>query len=366
MALPTSVCAFTEAGRVVGARLFDFATGSATLLPGHRDWIRDYFVPKLKQCPNAWVDFIGFASRRGDANLNLRLSQQRIQHVETYIKSLHPGIKINLRIPRGENAAEEDNTADGDNWGYYRAVLIRWYGVPLPIPAPDRPPPPPPVKPEWRTRKPPKGWWVITDVSNVGFTVGISVGVIKITVVNWNGDWYEISGFGWGGGPAVEVKTPEFATLVQKVLYPILNNLGSVPGDLKNWLVTQDDLKAPSSTGGCISRGLSRTSNMSIADITANGWLTVISGGFHLLIGGGDLGVISFTRVMDASDVVLPPMEAYHILSRIPGSPWGVAAGAGMATFKASAGITFSQYKITSVKRTTAPANWEYLWVPPE
>jgi outer membrane protein OmpA-like peptidoglycan-associated protein len=85
MGLP--ILPFTESGHLAGARLCEFATGSAKLLQAHQDWITKYFVPKIRQSPGAWVDLIGDASMLGTEAKNLALSTSRIAEVERFIKS---------------------------------------------------------------------------------------------------------------------------------------------------------------------------------------------------------------------------------------------------------------------------------------
>lgn len=162
MADPSPLLPFTEAGRLVGARLCQFGSGSAQLLGAHKDWVTKYFVPKMKQNPNAWIDFIGSASPVGSKEGNIELSSRRIASVEGFIKSLYPGIKVNVRLPEGASDAASFHTPTNNDDGYWRAVLIRWYGVPLAgedVPRYPPEPAPPPAGPHRSRMK-----WAVSGV----------------------------------------------------------------------------------------------------------------------------------------------------------------------------------------------------------
>lgn len=120
---------YQSEGRIVGARLCHFKSGSSELLTGHKDWITNHFVPKMKQNPHSWIDFFGYASPSGNKDKNLALSQKRIDEVEQHIKSLYPDIKVNIKKADGEADAASFKTPKSNNDGYWRAVLVRWWGV---------------------------------------------------------------------------------------------------------------------------------------------------------------------------------------------------------------------------------------------
>ena len=142
MALPSTVLPFTEGIRIAGARLCDFKTESSEPLDSHKAWITLHFVPALRKHPNAWIDLIGFASRLGNAAANLRLSERRIAATEAFVKQQYPGIRVNVRLATGNKEATSFRYAHSDDDRYWRAVLIRWYGIPLDIPTPVYPPDP--------------------------------------------------------------------------------------------------------------------------------------------------------------------------------------------------------------------------------
>lgn len=367
MPISTVVYPFTEAGRVRGARFVAFATGSATPLQAHKAWIRDHFAPKMKQHPGAWIDLLGYASRKGNADLNMRLSQQRLQAIESEIRACHPGIRINLRIPQGESSAENDTIPDGNDDAYWRAVLVRWYGVPLDIPVPRYPPaggaaaPAGPAQPQGPYRPAP-GWWLITGFNTIGVSFGATVGAVRLTLSNWKGEHYEVYGAGWGGGPSVDFSGGKVVNLAAKLLQMLPGALGTV-ADIQEWFGLADPTQSRSA--GFVSRGGSRTSGMNIGQITSEGWFTVVSGTAHQFgVAGADLALLSFTKVMDTLDLALPAGQIYHTLTRVPTAPWGIYVGGAVKTMRAALGVSFSEYKIASVTRIQTEPDWEQVWTP--
>lgn len=333
---------FTEAGRLVGMRLCNFSTGSAELLPAHVRWIDEHFLPKIQLHPYAWVDLIGSASRVGTAQNNLRLSERRIAAVETYLKSRHPALKFNLRLPQGEAIATSHNYPESNDEGFWRAVLIRWYGLPLQIPGPA--PEPPGLK--LRSYSAPKGCWCITGVDSFGVSVGpVAGGRVVLTLLNDRGEKWLLTGVGLGGGAGVEVG-PKQANKAVETMVNTLVGLGLKPGDLQNVAKTIKDLNltGPSETNGGIFKRLTWSADLTLAEITASGFFTIASGEFHLLIGGGELGLIVFCR---------PVIEPAWVLTR----PWGFFGSAGLVTWKAAAGLSMVVYRIISTERQLQPTS---------
>ena len=140
MALKSTLVPFTEGPQVVGARLCHFGSASSELLQSHKHWITQYFLPVMKKQPGAWIDFYGYASRTGGAPSNLALSQLRINATEEYFKTQYPGIKVNIRLAKGYQESASFRDPESSNDGYWRAVLIRWFGISLNIPTPVYPP----------------------------------------------------------------------------------------------------------------------------------------------------------------------------------------------------------------------------------
>jgi hypothetical protein len=136
MALTSTVLPYKDRIRLAGARLCDFLNGVSEPLPSHKDWITRYFVPAMKMYPNAWIDFIGFSPRSAKAVTNVQLSARRIAATEACIKQQYPGIKVNLRLSEDDTEAKDFHTPEANNSGFWRAVLIRWYGIPSDIPTP--------------------------------------------------------------------------------------------------------------------------------------------------------------------------------------------------------------------------------------
>ena len=81
---------FTEAGRVVGARLAEFVVGSAKLREAHEVWISQYLAPNLRKYPGAWIDLHGHASLTGTPGSNYALSNTRIASVRNTSRSFIP------------------------------------------------------------------------------------------------------------------------------------------------------------------------------------------------------------------------------------------------------------------------------------
>src|SRR5438874_9492973 len=105
MAQQSTVLPFTEGIRIAGARLCHFKSGSSELVGSHKDWITKFFAPAMRKHPNAWIDFIGYSSRKGNAARNLQLSELRVAATEAFVKQQHPGIKVNVRLYKGDTDA---------------------------------------------------------------------------------------------------------------------------------------------------------------------------------------------------------------------------------------------------------------------
>jgi hypothetical protein len=344
---------FTENGRVAGARLCQFRTGSSDLLNGHKDWISKYFVPKMQQHPNAWIDFIGYASRTGNKDKNVDLSRRRIAAVEQQIKSLYPNIRVNLRIAEGDADAASFNIPAANDEGYWRAVLIRWYGVPLAIETPVYPPEET-YKPKERKYYAPKGCWCIIGVDSFGLPLkaGVSAGKVDLTLLNDKGEQYVLHGYGAGGGLGVDVKpieAAEEASKAAKVIIQLVNNLkeiGLKAGDLQNISdkIKGLNLTGPSETAGGVFRRLSWEANLSIEDITAAKTFTIGNAEGQFIVAGAEIGFIFFGT---------PPMEpissavSYGIL----GKPWGYYSSVGLGTMKGALGISGTAYIMTSYEK---------------
>jgi hypothetical protein len=330
---------YTTNGRLAGARLCEFHTGSAKLLNGHKDWISKYFVPKMKQHPNAWVDLVGSASMLGDPAMNRALSEKRIAAVEDYIKSQHPGIKFNVRMPQGADDAQSFDTPKNNNDGYWRAVLVKWFGVPLAIETPVYPPEPPPQI-KYRKWVAPKGCWCIVGLDTFGIPIkaGVSLGKADLTLLNDKGEKWVLRGLGAGLGAGVDVNSKhveegvKLTTAAARLLVENLKNIGLKAGDITSVSKTTKDLNivGPNETNGGVFRGVKWEANLTLNEITQSGFFTIVNGAFHLLIGGGETGLLYF-------GVPGPTLSP---------APWGFYGQAGLATWKAAAEIGGTVYKI--------------------
>jgi hypothetical protein len=138
MALDVQEITGTDAA--AAARLCNFATGGAILLPAHRKWLDTKVRPLVVGNPSAWVDVIGHASRQwrqtGGANshdLNRRLSADRCAAVKRYVDGYNPTARFNVVLAEGDIQSLGPKPDDG----YDRAVEVFVYATgPSPVPPP--------------------------------------------------------------------------------------------------------------------------------------------------------------------------------------------------------------------------------------
>lgn len=341
---------YTADERLAGARLCHFGTGSAELLQAHKDWITRYFVPKMKQHPNAWIDIYGHTSRLGSEGSNKILSEKRLAAVEQFIRSQHPAINVNIRGSHGESDAQGFSIEERNNDGYWRAVLIRWFGVPLKI---ETPPYPKEDPPKFKERKyyAPKGCWCIIGVDTFGIPIkaGVSGGTAAVTLLNDKGEKYVIKGIGAGAGVGIDVAPIEWAEKsgkIIKVLVNALKEVGLKAGDLQNVSdkVKSLNLTGPSETNGGVFKRISWEANLTIEEITKSGFFTIGSGEGQFVVGGAEIGFIFF-----GSPPVDPLSSTFKYAAL--GEPWGYYASAGLGTLKGALGVSATVYKTTSVQK---------------
>jgi hypothetical protein len=122
---------------LAAARLCNFRTGSAFLLPGHTAWL-DGAITTAKSSIRPWIDMLGYASRLGSTAFNQNLSYRRCEAVRAHLSPRHPGADFNVEWAKGET---ESLGAENDNDGYWRAVDVYVYGFRPPTVAPKVPPP---------------------------------------------------------------------------------------------------------------------------------------------------------------------------------------------------------------------------------
>jgi hypothetical protein len=117
----------------VAARLCNFATAHADLLPEHVEFLDKEIAPVIRGMQGPWVDLLGYASRRGDAAFNLALSERRINAVKHRISTYAHNVNFQIQKGLGET---ESGPNESNNDGYWRAVEVYVYG--------HKPPPPKP------------------------------------------------------------------------------------------------------------------------------------------------------------------------------------------------------------------------------
>lgn len=117
----------------IAARLCNFVTAQAFLLPRHQEWLDTNLKPTLRSLKGPWVDLIGYASRIGSTQFNQDLSERRCKAVRDHVAKYQSDInfRFNVDLGKGESESGPD---ESDNSGYYRAVdLYAWGFKPPPL-----------------------------------------------------------------------------------------------------------------------------------------------------------------------------------------------------------------------------------------
>jgi hypothetical protein len=123
---------------LAAARLCNFPTGKAMLLPAHIAWLDNIVARLLRSLPDPWVDLYGYASHLGNHAFNKRLSFERCEAVRKHIKTY--GLKVKFPEEFGAGDTQSTGTAT-DNSGAWRAVEVLVFGaMPPPKPAPSTDP----------------------------------------------------------------------------------------------------------------------------------------------------------------------------------------------------------------------------------
>jgi hypothetical protein len=143
MALDVQEITGTKAA--AAARLCNFATGRATLLPAHLTWLDTKVRPVVAGNSSAWVDVISHASRQwkhtegaNSHKLNRALSAQRGGAVKSRVSSYNPAARFNVVLAQGDSQSLMPNPDDG----YDRAVEVFVYASGPPPRVPPVAPPP--------------------------------------------------------------------------------------------------------------------------------------------------------------------------------------------------------------------------------
>lgn len=326
----------------IGATLCHFPTGEATLLECHKHWITHELIPMMRKHPNAWIDLIGSASRAGLVTENMKLSHERINAVELFIRRSYPEIKINMRMPQGSSYAASFRLPENDNDGMFRSVTVLWYGLPKPVPVGVYLLEDPPKKLKSIRPKAPKGCWLIWSVDSFSLPIkgGVAGGTCDLTLLSDTGTKYKMKGVGGGAGVGVSIG-PEHARKLQEFLQEIV----SKAGDLQNISKTIKDmnLTGPNETNGGVMKRLTWAAKLTLGEITSSGMFTICCGDAHIIGAGGEMGFVFFG---------IPPIEAYSSSKYLTGaSPWGFYTSLGLATMKASLGVSATLYMTTSVSQ---------------
>jgi hypothetical protein len=131
-------------------RLCNFATGQARLLHDHQRELSSRIIDAAWPHQGGWIDIVGYASKLGDADKNLRLSNARCDSVKAYLAphldTLGSRFRFNVIMGRGEEESQNDPTG---NDGFFRAVIVRLFAQgqykwepppkPKPVPLPVQP-----------------------------------------------------------------------------------------------------------------------------------------------------------------------------------------------------------------------------------
>lgn len=122
------------------ARLINFETAKSILLDSHISWLDQNVAPVIRFQQGSWVDLIGYASKRGNAELNRSLSFQRCESVKGRVAAYANQVNFQIELALGESKSKGD---EHNNDGQWRAVEIFVYSFQPPL----KPKIPPPVEP---------------------------------------------------------------------------------------------------------------------------------------------------------------------------------------------------------------------------
>lgn len=336
MAISDEVVPYTVAGKHAGMRLLGFPLGSDAMLPSHKTWLKEGFLPDIQKHPGARVTVLGMTSRVGPEKA-AGLSQRRADQVTSFIRS---NGQVNIVDSRGvgDQDAVADNLPDGKDEPRYRAVTLRWEGLNRDIKSFENLGPKSLVK---RTIKTQPGIWLVTSVDTFGLPIKISPGKITITLLNDKGEQWAISGIGLGVGHGVEFGAKEAKGYIEeavKFIKGIGFKLGDVPNLADGLKDLMTNLPTTSATTGGIFRKDQIVSNWSIEKIVARKSMVVISGGMGVGVVSGELGLLYF-------DV---PLLSSHDEPFGADTPWGLYSGIAAAKLAAEIGVMF--YAITDHK----------------
>ncbi len=110
-----------QSARSVKCRLYNFDHDGSRLKPGHKSGLRQKVIPFLTGNRELKANLYGYASSRGNASYNQRLSARRMERVGSYL--LSQGVMLSQLVelpPLGESQA--DQSSPDAEWD--RAVMI--------------------------------------------------------------------------------------------------------------------------------------------------------------------------------------------------------------------------------------------------
>jgi hypothetical protein len=120
---------------LLASTLVGFETDNSDPEAAHVVWLQGAVKELLNSRSGCWVDLIGHASKRGNADYNFELSRRRTHNVaDTILRSLiNKNTEIFHSMPRGSS---DSGSVAGDDSARYRSVEVLIYGPEAPKPTP--------------------------------------------------------------------------------------------------------------------------------------------------------------------------------------------------------------------------------------
>lgn len=144
----SDMIAFDGTRALTASRLINFDTGTSSLREGHKGWLSGIACPAISSSPNPWIDIYAYASKLGNKDSNLRLSQQRAESTKAFLgqELAKNGTSIeglvNIEKGFGEDAPGYI-AGDSSNEPHWRAVDVIVFGSKPTVIRPPKTPVPP-------------------------------------------------------------------------------------------------------------------------------------------------------------------------------------------------------------------------------